>query len=474
MVTKTLKSFEEVTNEQVFLELTDKQEELLNVILDGKHRRILFGGAVGGAKTVGCLSVLEVLCRIFPGSRWVVVRKDNPTLKRNTLPSFWKFCPKPFFHPSRYNKQEQVATALNGSQIIFMSENFKDDPELTRFDGLEVNGALMEQGEELQEATYLKLVDRIGRWKLLIMPIPFILLSCNPHQGYLKEMFYMPWSEKRLELPYFFLQALPSDNPHLDKEYLEGLEELKKRAPNLYRKRVLGSWEAEDDIQQLIAWESLWGCEKLLKHTRQERKDGLITSLGIDVGRFGRDPSKWYVLEGNLSRGFNIIKKIGYPKTSGPQVEHMTKKLIDEYDIYHDRAWMDVVGLGGPILDHLHKDGYEIQAFNGGSKPIEQFVENEKKDGKNYLFDNLNSQASWNLKILIDEGRIGGIKEEKLRNDLAAYGYDIKGEKKIAVWSKDRVKAKIKRSPDDGDALKYGVWGAIHDTIEPLPGVFSV
>jgi len=472
VTTETLRRVDELRDkDRVFLDLTDKQQELFDLVMSGKFRRILFGGAVGGAKTVGVLAVLYALCRIFPGSRWAVIRKDYPVLKRNTLPSFWQTCPRPFFHPSKFNKLDFVATAANGSQILFLSENIKSDPDLLNLDGLEVNGAVLEQGEELDKKTLLKMIDRVGRWRLPIMPPSFILITCNPHQGYLKELFYTPWETNSLKPPYRFIQALPSDNPHLTEDYIESLEELKVLAPNLYKKRVQGSWEAEDDIQQLIGWDSLWKCESKIKFpkppkTEKEKKEykELYRSLGIDVGRFGKDPSVWYVFEGNLHYGFNVIYKERVEKTSGPQVEQITKRIIKKFEIPHHRTWMDIVGLGAFALDHLHQDGYEIQSFVGGSAPKEQFVQG------GFLFKSLNCQVAWNVKILIEDGMIGNIDNDRLRGDLAAYGYDIKGEKVIEVWSKDVIKKKIKRSPDDGDSFKYGVWGAIYDTIVPLPG----
>ena len=101
---------------------TPKQGEFADAVLSEKYTRLLFGGGVGGGKTVGALLVLYTLCRVFPGSRWGIVRKDRPTLKRNTVPSFWKTCPMPFFHPDRFNRSDLVATAANGSRIEFIPE----------------------------------------------------------------------------------------------------------------------------------------------------------------------------------------------------------------------------------------------------------------------------------------------------------------------------------------------------------------
>lgn len=445
---------------------TDKQSELLGLILSEKFRRGLFGGAVGGAKTFGILLVLIVLCRVYPGSRWAVIRKDRPVLKRNTLPSFWKVAPRPFFHPRNYNKQDMIAKATNGSEILFIAEDIKGDPEGSKFDGLEVNGAIIEEANECRKATYLKLVDRVNRWIMDVMPKGFILMSCNPHQGWLKEMFYLPYTSGTLPDDYFFLPSSIIDNPHLPQEYVESLEELKRIAPHLYRKRVKGSWEAEDDIQQLNSWEDVNACEPLIEFTPEEReREDFIRSMGVDVGRFGNDPSVWYVLEGYYKKGFNKIHRESYPKTSGPEVSNKTKELIIEYNIEHERVCVDSVGLGGEVCDFLEVDGYEVTQIVGGASSTPQEILG------GFDFENFNDQMAWNVRILLRDRRIGGIDEEKLKQDLTVYKYDIKGEKKIDVWSKQKIKEKLGRSPDDGDSLKYGVWGAIFEDVSLLPGL---
>ena len=450
---------EKQSESQVFLDLTAKQQEFVNALLTGLYTRALLGGAVGGAKTIGILSTFYLFCKVFPGSRWCVVRKDGPTLRRTTIPSFWQTCPKPFFSPSRFNKTEMLATASNGSQILFMPESIREDPFLTRFDGLEVNGFGLEEAHELQEETYFKCIDRAGRWRIDPMPSPFILKTCNPHQGWLKKMYYEPSVSGTLKPPYIFIRALPIDNPHLSPEYIQALEELKKRAPHLYRKRVLGSWDAEDDVQQLISWEVLDGCRKDMKTGKKEE---LELSMGVDVGRYGKDPSVWYVV-GKGKNGYQVLHRERYEKTSGPQVVQKTKEIINDFNIPHHRVFFDIVGLGGFAFDELLNDGYDIQSFVGGAK-----AESQDIDGS-YIFENLNSQVEWNVKILAEEGQLHGI-PEACREDLGAYGYDIKGEKKIVVWSKDVIKKKIKRSPDDGDAFKYAIWGQIYDDIEATPG----
>ncbi|WP_323162251.1 hypothetical protein, partial [Pseudomonas fluorescens] len=89
-----------------------------------------------------------------------LVRSTLQTLKLNTIPSFVKICPTNFV--KKYNQDTQTVTFQNYSQIIFLGENYADDKELNRFKGLEVNGFLLEEINELQQKTFYKCIERAG------------------------------------------------------------------------------------------------------------------------------------------------------------------------------------------------------------------------------------------------------------------------------------------------------------------------
>ena len=72
---------------------TSKQQEFAKAVFSGDYRYLLYGGAIRGGKTIAILGLVLVLARIYKGSRWVVVRKDLPTIKRNTIPSFERIKP---------------------------------------------------------------------------------------------------------------------------------------------------------------------------------------------------------------------------------------------------------------------------------------------------------------------------------------------------------------------------------------------
>lgn len=456
-------------------EANKTQELIWDAITSGLYRYIMCGGSIRSGKTIGMLKALYVLCKVFPGSRWAVIRESSPVLKRTTIPSFWRTCPRPFFHPNNFNRQEMIAQASNGSEIMFLSESIKDDPDLLRFGGLEVNGFVMEQAEECQPKTFDKCIERAGSWTMENMPPPLVLLNCNPHQGWVKRDFYNPFTQGKLAAPYHFIPALLEHNrKHLAPEYLESLEQLKTKAPGLYRRMILGSWDAEDNLDQLISWNVLYECAKmyvpklsdadLLLPEDQRPKPAKKKSLGIDAARFGADASVWTILEDFNVKG-ELIK---IDTTTGPELCEKTERIIVENNIPHDRVFLDTVGLGGYAFDFLKKAGFNIQEFVAGAKPVDQFTEG------GFKFKDLRSQAQWNMKIGMEKGEAGNITDEELKQDLGAFAYEVVGDKKIHGLSKDEIKKRIHRSPDKGDSYTMAYWGQIYDSIEPAPDFFDM
>lgn len=230
-----------VTEPQVIFEATPKQDEFARAVFSGQYRYLAFGGAIRGGKTWTLLALLFALCRIYAKSRWAIVRKDLPTLRRNTIPSFNKLRPRSFVGP--VNQSTWIAPCTNGSEIVFFPESLDIDPDLDRWKGLEVNGFALEEANELSKASFSKAIERAGAWIVpdgLPQPDPLVLLTFNPSPTWVKRVFYDPWKAGSLAAPYYFLPSLPSDNPHLPESYRESLKNLPESE---YRRFVLGDWE---------------------------------------------------------------------------------------------------------------------------------------------------------------------------------------------------------------------------------------
>lgn len=183
---------------------------------------------------------LFLLARIFPKSRWAIVRKDLPTLRRNTEPTLRKVAPAGFAGPLKHDNW--TITCRNGSEVILFPESISGDTDLDRWKGLEVNGFVLEEANELDERSWYKAIERAGSWivpGIEVQPPPLILLTSNPAFGWLKSTFYDPWKLGQLDAPFYYLPATVRDNPHLPDAYLASLKNLPDHE---YRRFVEGDW----------------------------------------------------------------------------------------------------------------------------------------------------------------------------------------------------------------------------------------
>jgi hypothetical protein len=226
----------------VALEFTPVQDRLFEKATEGPYRYLGFGGAIRGTKTWGSLGTLVLLCRMFPRSRWAVVRKDLPTLRRNTIPSFEKLRATCDGFVGPLNQTEWTYTCANGSQIILFPESLDIDPDWSRWKGLEVNGFLLEEADELAEGSFHKAIERAGAWivKDGANPAPLVLCTFNPTPGWPKHVFYEPWKMGTIAAPYAFIPATIADNPFVTEDYRASLKNLPEQE---YRRFVEGDWE---------------------------------------------------------------------------------------------------------------------------------------------------------------------------------------------------------------------------------------
>ena len=222
-----------------------KQRQFAEAVFSGKYRYLFYGGAIRGGKSYGVMAVIFALCKLFPGSRWAIVRKDLPTLRRTILPVFDKLKPASF---SDFNQSTWEAKHENGSTIILFPESHAGDKNYNRWRGLEVNGLWLEEANELQETSWHWALQRAGSYIIPrsvhnpepVQPIPYILLTSNPAGNWVKTNFYTPWKRKQLKAPFYYLPATVHDNPSLSQAYLESLANLPERD---YRVFVMGDWD---------------------------------------------------------------------------------------------------------------------------------------------------------------------------------------------------------------------------------------
>jgi hypothetical protein len=206
-------------------------------------RTFNYGGAIRGGKTIACLSAAVILAKAFPGSRWHVVRAAFPDIRRTVLPSLDKVVYGAKLKWRR-SADDYYCELRNGSRIYMFAENFSRDKDLNRWKGLETNGFIFEQLEEIQKPTYEKARERAGSWYDVTgpMPPPFILNTFNPTFNWVKEDIFDAYHAGTLPADEVFISALPSDNPMVTAEQWK---QWKKMPPDVYKRFIAGQWEIE-------------------------------------------------------------------------------------------------------------------------------------------------------------------------------------------------------------------------------------
>jgi hypothetical protein len=202
---------------------------------------ILYGGAIRGGKSYWLILMFHSFCIQYPGSKWLLLRESGPTLERTLIPTFDKLCDQGL-HPyiQSFNRKSLEVTYHNGSKLIFMAENYDHDKDLNRFRGLEINGAGVDELNEIQEETFNKLIERSGSHIMDDMPPIKILATCNPSNNWVKKKFYDRHVEGTLPASWEYIPAKITDNPHVPEAYLKSLEE--NMTPDNRRKFVEGDW----------------------------------------------------------------------------------------------------------------------------------------------------------------------------------------------------------------------------------------
>lgn len=235
---------QELDTEDVSFTATPVQVRLMDALTDGQSRIVGFGGGIRGTKTWGSMAAIITFCRIFPGSRWAVIRKDLQRLRDTTIPSFEKLRIRTGGFVGPINQGTWTATCGNGSQILFRGENVDKDPELLRFHGYEVNGFLNEEADELSERTLSKEKERAGTWIIpgeAPQPPQYILNTFNPCANWPRRVFYLPWQAGALSAPYAFVPTTAADNPYISDAQREAWKEMPE---NEYKRFVMGDWES--------------------------------------------------------------------------------------------------------------------------------------------------------------------------------------------------------------------------------------
>jgi PBSX family phage terminase large subunit len=418
------------------MKLTKKQTIAIDILQDDKTEYIIFGGGAGSAKSfLGAYWVIKN-CLKYAGTTWLVGRKEGKALKRTTLKTIFEVCKvqgvlKDIHYV--YREQQGEINFFNGSQILLYDLAFQpSDPEYDNLGSLELTGAFIDEVNQIPSIAWNVVKSRL-RYKIEENGlIPTILGTCNPSKGWVYKEYYKPWKEGKLEPTKQFIQALVTDNPFIDKHYVNNLRQL----PKQQRDRLLnGVWETDDDPNILIQYDNILNLFTNT-HVRDENANKFIT---CDVARMGSDKAVIFVWQ-----GFEVIDMVTYEISKITELADEITKLKNKYSIPNSNIVADEDGVGGGLIDIL-----KIKGFINNSKAI---------GDENY--QNLKTQCYYKLSEMIERNEIyfstpisTKVEEEIIEELEQIKAADNDNDGKLKIVSKNTIKMSIGRSPDYSDAL---------------------
>ena len=417
------------------MKLFEKQLNAVYYLKDNETTNLIYGGAAGGGKSaLGCLWLIEN-SQSMPQTRWVMGRSKLKTLRETTLNTFFELSSKlKLGDQFKYNAQDSIINWNNGSQIILKDLfAYPSDKEFDSLGSLEITGAFVDEVSQIVEKAWNVLGSRC-RYKIKeLNRKPKILGTCNPSKGWVYREFYSKHKANTLESHKKFIQALPTDNEHLSKEYLEALLRLDE---NSRGRLYYGNWEYDDDPSALIDYQKL---SDIFTNEFVEVGEKYITA---DIARYGKDSTTLGYWE-----GWRLLEIHNYNKLSIPESANVIQNLANRKQVPMSQIIVDEDGVGGGVVDIL-----KCKGFVNNSSPLKDPNTNKVDN-----FNNLKSQCYFHLAERINKSEVYVCDTEyadKLTEELEQVKqYNMDKDTKKMIIPKDKVKENIGRSPDFSDMM---------------------
>lgn len=418
-----------MSNESIkFSELSGffpKQQEAL--LASKRFKYTLFGGSVGSGKSrwIRWMSIywlMDYYARYkLQGVRAGLFCEDYPSLNDRHLSKI-KFEFPDWLGRFNEAKHEFTLAPEYGSGVIAFRN--LDDP--AKYLSVEFAVIAIDEINRNPKTTFDMLRSR-HRWPG-IKDVKFIA-GCNPlGEAWVKNMWVkrmFPPDEKE-QYEFVFVPALPTDNPHLPKEYYKALESL----PQEQRKAYLeGDWDAFDDTMDDKGYIRLITDKDVQRALSSEAEHAGYIIGGIDPAA-GGDKSAIVIKSPNLMEVAFNQKLPNTMDLVSMVVELNREKKVDYWCI-------DRTGIGQGIYDRLKEMDFPIRGVSFG----------EKSEDSQY--HNLKAEWHFRLRKWILSG--GKLKRNEAWNELEIVKYKHK-DSRIIMQPKEELFAKGIMSPNVVDA----------------------
>jgi hypothetical protein len=367
-------------------------------------------------------------------------RSKLKTLKETTLNTFFELSSNlKLSNQFNINNQSGVIYWNNGSEIILKDlYQYPADPNFDSLGSLEITGAFIDECNQISYKAWQIVTSRI-RFKLNDYNLtPKILGTCNPSKNWVYSKFYIPFTNKTIQITRKFIQSLPTDNPHLHPSYLESLLALDETSK---RRLYYGDWAYDNDPASLISFDKI---NDIFYNDFVIEGDKYISA---DIARYGSDKMVICVWS-----GFRVIEIFTLDKSSITQTAEAIRGLALKHKVPNSNIIADEDGVGGGVVDVLHCKG-----FVNNSKAL-------KEENQLMEYQNLKTQCYYKLAEKIQRNEVfidcpDGYTQDLIIKELEQVKRDkIDNDGKLRILPKEKVKELIGHSPDYTDALMMRLW----------------
>lgn len=417
----------------------DKQLEVARHWLDPEVSDIGYGGSKGSGKSYLGASLIFGDALIYPETHYFIARKKLNDLRKYTMPTIdevlhgWGLDERYY----SFNGQDNYYTLYNGSKVFLLeAAYYPTDPEFERFGSIQMTRGWGEEIGEWHPKAKAMLQATIGRWKNDEYNLPGKFLgTLNPNKGFAYEDYYLANKENRLPEYRRFVQALPTDNKMLPKNYIRDLMRALKNDEKSIKRLVYGDWEYDDNPYSMYDYDHI--CNLFTNSFVKAQGQKYITA---DIAYMGADIFTLFVWH-----GLRVIKTYGIDKIDETAIGTKLKEIAEEHQVPYSNITYDADGLRKFTANSLAK----LEA----AKP---FI-NNAAPLKDKQYKNLKTECAFMLKEYLEKGLIF-IADLTFKKQIMADLEQIcreptDDEGKVKLESKKELKKRTGRSPDWFDAL---------------------
>ena len=208
----------------------------------------------------------------------------------------------------------------------------------------------------------------------------------------------------------------------------------------LYESRVLGRFPVASE-HGLIPLQWVLDANDRAGAPVSEPPSGRQRVVGVDVARSGADATVFLLREDDAVTEIEEHRGLSTMETAG-----RLQIFVDERQVPWSNVCVDEIGIGAGVVDVLRERRRAVRAVNFGRSA---------RDKARYA--NLRAECHWRLREAMrpDTEKPLRIPERygRLCADLVSIEWSVNSSGRIVVEPKEKIKARIGRSPDHSDAL---------------------